>query len=51
MENGNQVYAIALLNKATFTMLRNSLNRVYRVDQTHRFDELIRQLDKIDAHG
>jgi len=49
MEQEEEVYAIALLNKPTFLMLQNSLKRVYRVDDNHRFDDLIRQLDAIDA--
>ena len=50
MNDGEEVYAIALLNEPTFTMLQSSLKRVYRIDRTDRFDELIRQLDQIDAH-
>jgi hypothetical protein len=49
MSQGDEIYAIALLNEPTFLMLQNSLKRVYRVDKTDRFDELIRQLDQIDA--
>ena len=50
-EEGERIVAIALLNEPTFTMLRSSLKRVYRVDQTPRFDELIQQLDATDAGG
>ena len=49
MNKGDEVYAIALLNEPTFLMLQNSLKRVYRVDDTDRFETLLRQLDKIDA--
>ncbi|MEO6153558.1 MAG: hypothetical protein ABIT09_00885 [Croceibacterium sp.] len=45
MTKGDEVYAIALLNKPTFMMLQSSLKRVYRIDKSHRFDELILQLD------
>jgi hypothetical protein len=48
MERGDEVVAIALLNESTFMMLRSSLKRVYRVDGTDRFDDLIRQLDQIE---
>lgn len=51
MNKGDEVYAIALLNEPTFTMLQSSLKRVYRVDDSHRFDDLIRQLDEIDAQN
>ena len=50
MERGDTIVAIALLNEPTFAMLQNSLKRVYRVDDTGRFDDLIRQLDAIEAH-
>ena len=50
MDDGDEVYAIALLNEPTFRMLQNSLRRVYRVDQTDRFDNLIRQLDELDRN-
>ena len=46
---GDEIYAIALLNEPTFLMLQNSLKRVYKVADTHRFDSLIQQLDQIDA--
>lgn len=46
--NGDEIYAIALLNKPTFLMLQNSLKRVYRLDDTDRFDSLLRQLDELD---
>ncbi len=49
MDRGDEIVAIALLNEPTFAMLQSSLKRVYRVDGTHRFDDLIRQLDMIDA--
>lgn len=49
MTIGDDVYAIALLNEPTFLMLQSSLKRVYRVDESHRFDDLIQQLDQIDA--
>lgn len=50
MNRGDEIVAIALLNEPTFAMLQSSLKRVYRIDNTHRFDDLIRQLDTIDAH-
>jgi hypothetical protein len=50
MVGGEDIVAIALLNETTFAMLQSSLKRVYRIDNTDRFDDLIRQLDKIDAH-
>lgn len=49
MTRGDDIYAIAILNEPTFVMLQDSLKRVYRVDDNHRFDDLIRQLDEIDA--
>ena len=49
MKDGDEVYAVALLNEPTFLMLQSSLKRVYRVDNTHRFDELIRQLDEVES--
>ena len=49
MDKGDKIVAIALLNEPTFAMLQNSLKRVYRLDDTDRFDTLIRQLDQIDA--
>ena len=51
MKDGDEVYAIALLNKPTFMMLQSSLKRVYRVDQSDRFDNLIRQLDALDRNS
>jgi hypothetical protein len=50
MNGGDEIVAIALLNEPTFAMLKSSLKRVYRIDDNHRFDDLIRQLDQIDAH-
>ena len=50
MDDGDEVYAIALLNEPTFRMLQSSLRRVYRIDQTDRFDNLIRQLDELDSN-
>ena len=49
MVRGEEIVAIALLNEPTYLMLQNSLKRVYRVDDTNRFDKLIKELDKIDA--
>lgn len=49
MKDGDEVYAVALLNEPTFLMLQSSLKRVYRVDNTHPFDELIRQLDEVES--
>jgi hypothetical protein len=48
MNNGDEIYAIALLNEPTFRMLQSSLKRVYRIDNTDRFDSLLRQLDALD---
>lgn len=50
MEQGDTIVAIALLNEPTFAMLQSSLKRVYRIDDTPRFDKLLKQLDAIDAH-
>ena len=49
MEQEEPIVAIALLNETTFTMLRSSLKRVYRIDDTDRFDNLIEALDRIDC--
>lgn len=49
MQQGDDVYAIALLNEPTFMMLQSSLKRVYRVQDTDRFDSLIHQLDQMEA--
>jgi len=51
MEQGEPIVAIALLNEPTFAMLRSSLKRVYRVDDTDRFGDLLRQLDAIETKG
>jgi hypothetical protein len=48
---GEQIVAVALLNEPTFRMLKSSLKRVYRIDDTPRFDALLKALDDLDAEG
>ena len=45
---GDRIVAVALLTEPTFTMLRSSLKRVYRIDDTPRFDKLLAALDELE---
>jgi hypothetical protein len=43
------IVAIAMLNEKQLTWLGSSLKRVYRVDDSRRFDHLIAALDEIET--
>lgn len=51
MNNENRFVAIALLDSDDVARLGSSLKKVYRIDPTPRFDELIRALDEADDGG
>ena len=46
VNNDNQIVAIALLNRDDVARLGSSLKKVYRIDGTPRFGELIKILDE-----
>jgi hypothetical protein len=49
MARRDDIVAIALLTRENVAMLRQSLRLVFRADDEHGFEELLRALDAADA--
>ena len=49
MARRDDIVAIALLTRENVAMLRQSLRMVFRADDEHGFDELLKALDAAEA--
>jgi len=51
MPEGNKIVAVGLMTEADLQSWSHNLRRVYSVDNTADFEDLIRAIDKADAEN